>query len=337
MSLSQPLRSFPSLKDFYELLESYGCYTLEDALDRISIFKNKTELSKILNVISNAPKPWKKSITNNYTSPNTLKTFNSSLDNALGGGFPLGCVIEVFGPGGVGKTQFAKQLCCTVQLPSRVGGLEGKALYLDTECSFYPKRFDEIASGAMKVLIKQNIPTFSMSDNVYIRKIRSSQELIDTLESLTSSDEFFQDTRLLVVDSVTFHFRFQEKMECSLSNTCQVFKVLSLLNRFALKRKSVVLLTNQMTTQIIEGSYSVDTAALGENWSHSCAAKVHLDFHPKRRKIRSLQMVKCMYKDMKDMKTVHYCITQDGIRDASSKFIDKLYQMDPDDDCNFSY
>ncbi|CAB4067249.1 RAD51L2 [Lepeophtheirus salmonis] len=123
MSLSQPLRSFPSLKDFYELLESYGCYTLEDALDRISIFKNKTELSKILNAISNAPKPWKKSITNNYTSPNTLK------------------------------------------------------------------------------------------------------------------------------------------------------------------RKSVVLLTNQMTTQIImRGSYSVDTAALGENWSHSCAAKVHLDFSSKTTK-----------------------------------------------------
>ncbi|KAB7499586.1 DNA repair protein RAD51-like protein 3, partial [Armadillidium nasatum] len=63
-------------------------------------------------------------------------TFSEDLDNLLGGGFPLKSVMEISGTPGIGKTQMCLQACVSVQLPSCIGGVEGEAVYVDTEGSF---------------------------------------------------------------------------------------------------------------------------------------------------------------------------------------------------------
>jgi len=55
------------------------------------------------------------------------------IDHQLEGGLPPRCLIEVFGKAGSGKTHLAIQCCLSVQLPFSEGGLEGGALYIDTE------------------------------------------------------------------------------------------------------------------------------------------------------------------------------------------------------------
>ena len=47
----------------------------------------------------------------------------------------------------MGKTQICLQLCSTVQLPECLGGLNGKAIYLDTEGAFNPERMLQIVKS----------------------------------------------------------------------------------------------------------------------------------------------------------------------------------------------
>lgn len=84
-----------------------------------------------------------------------LATGLSNLDIALKGGLLVGCISEISGPPGVGKTQFC--LNCTLQtlaqrqLPavSPVGGQNrpsvGGVIYFDTELKFDPNRLIQMA------------------------------------------------------------------------------------------------------------------------------------------------------------------------------------------------
>jgi DNA repair protein RadA len=67
-----------------------------------------------------------------------LTTGSQNLDELLGGGLETGAVTEVYGEYRTGKTQIAHQLCVNVQLPYDDGGLDGSALYIDTEGTFRP-------------------------------------------------------------------------------------------------------------------------------------------------------------------------------------------------------
>merc|ERR1719491_355958 len=75
----------------------------------------------------------------------TLTTGSSELDKLLEGGVETGSITEVFGEFRTGKTQLCHTLCVTCQMPITNGGAEGKAMYIDTEGSFRPKRCQEIA------------------------------------------------------------------------------------------------------------------------------------------------------------------------------------------------
>jgi len=78
---------------------------------------------------------------------NHLTTNSSTLDEILAGGIEPGSVTEFYGEYRTGKTQIAHQLCVNVQLPYEEGGLEGNALYIDTEATFRPERIIQMAEA----------------------------------------------------------------------------------------------------------------------------------------------------------------------------------------------
>ncbi|MHA1301116.1 MAG: hypothetical protein ACTSO9_16980 [Candidatus Helarchaeota archaeon] len=78
---------------------------------------------------------------------NCITTGSLRLDALLGGGIKVGKITEFFGQSEVGKTRLAHQLCVNVQLPKKEGGLNGNALYLDTENTFRPERIVEMAEA----------------------------------------------------------------------------------------------------------------------------------------------------------------------------------------------
>jgi len=74
-----------------------------------------------------------------------LTTGSQALDELLGGGLDTQTITEFFGAYGSGKSQLCHQLCVNVQLPYERGGLEGAALYIDTEHTFSPERIVQMA------------------------------------------------------------------------------------------------------------------------------------------------------------------------------------------------
>ena len=74
-----------------------------------------------------------------------ISTGSSNLDELLIGGVETQAVTEFYGEYGSGKTQICHTLCLNVQLPVEEGGLNGGAIYIDTENTFRPERLRDIA------------------------------------------------------------------------------------------------------------------------------------------------------------------------------------------------
>ncbi len=74
-----------------------------------------------------------------------LTTGSKELDKLLAGGIETGSITELFGEFRTGKTQLCHTLCVTCQLKLEQGGGEGRALYIDTEGTFRPKRLIAMA------------------------------------------------------------------------------------------------------------------------------------------------------------------------------------------------
>ena len=128
-----------------------------------------------------------------------ITTGSQELDNLFGGGIETGCVVEFFGEFRTGKTQIAHQLCVNVQLPREDGGLNGNALYIDTEGTFRPERIIQMAEGLdldhKKVL--KNI--------VFGRAYNSDHQILLIKEATNLIKE--KNIKLVIVDSLIGHFR----------------------------------------------------------------------------------------------------------------------------------
>src|SRR5271157_3413766 len=76
-----------------------------------------------------------------------VSTGSKNLDDLLGGGIESWAMTEFYGEFGSGKTQICHTLCVMVQGPKGQGGLDGGAVYIDTEGTFRPERIAQIAEA----------------------------------------------------------------------------------------------------------------------------------------------------------------------------------------------
>ena len=128
-----------------------------------------------------------------------ITTGSKSVDTLLGKGFETQAITELIGEFGSGKTQICHQTCVTVQLPKERGGLEGKALFIDTEGTFRPERIVNIA---------QNFgldPNQVLDNIIYAKAYNSDHQILLAEEADHIVPE--NNVRLLIVDSVITHFR----------------------------------------------------------------------------------------------------------------------------------
>jgi len=133
------------------------------------------------------------------TSIGRLTTGSSRLDVLLGGGVETQAITEFFGEFGTGKSQICHQLAVNVQLPIRRGGLDGAALYIDTENTFRPER---IVAMARHVGLE---PDEAMERIIYSEAYTSDHQML----LLDKADKVIKEKniRLIIVDSLTAHFR----------------------------------------------------------------------------------------------------------------------------------
>jgi DNA repair protein RadA len=198
-----------------------------------------------------------------------LKFLIPELDDMLGGGVETQSITEVYGEFGAGKSQITHQLAVNVQLPAEHGGLEGRAVFIDTEDTFRPERIDEMARGLdddvaeaamelhgiddgsagneedMKALVQ------SFLDKIHVAKAFNSNHQILLAEKAKEISKEYEDdefpVRLLCVDSLTAHFRAEYVGRGELANRQQKLnKHLHDIDRVGNLYNAAVVVTNQV-------------------------------------------------------------------------------------------
>ncbi len=128
-----------------------------------------------------------------------LTTASKQIDELLGGGLETQTITEFYGEYGVGKSILCHQLAVNVQLPEEKGGLNGAALYIDTENTFRPEWIVRMAK-AIGV-----DPTETAKNIIYSEAFTSDHQIL----ILEKADKIIQENKvkLIIVDSLTAHFR----------------------------------------------------------------------------------------------------------------------------------
>ena len=128
-----------------------------------------------------------------------LSTGSRALDELIGGGLESQTITEFYGEYGVGKSILCHQLAVNVQLPPGQGGLDGSALYLDTEQTFRPEWIVRMANaiGIDPEKAAQRI--------IYSEAYNSDHQML----LLEKADQIIKENnvRLIIIDSLTSHFR----------------------------------------------------------------------------------------------------------------------------------
>ena len=172
-----------------------------------------------------------------------LATGSRAFDELLGGGVETQAITELYGEFGSGKTQVAHQLAVSVQLALERGGLEGSCILIDTENTFRPERISQIAEGL-------DLNPEDVLRNIHVARAHNSNHQILLVEAASELSEQLKGSdypvRLLIVDSLTAHFRAEYVGRGTLADRQQKLnKHLHDLMRFGTLNNAVVLVTNK--------------------------------------------------------------------------------------------
>jgi len=172
-----------------------------------------------------------------------LSTGSKALDNLLGGGLETQAITEFFGEFGSGKTQIMHQLAVNVQLPVEKGGLEGHAVFIDTENTFRPERIKQMAEAL-------GLDPIETLKNIHVaRAFNSSHQMLLVEKAKELAEKY--PIRLLIVDSLTAHFRVEYVGRGTLHERQQLLnKHMHDLLQFADVHNAVIAVTNQVAANV---------------------------------------------------------------------------------------
>ena len=171
-----------------------------------------------------------------------LSMTSKQLDELVGGGLESQTITEFYGEYGVGKSILCHQLAVNVQLPIEQGGLNGGALYLDTENTFRPEWVVRMAGslGLDPETVGKNI--------IYSEAFNSDHQIL----ILEKADKIIQENniKLIIVDSLTSHFRSEYLGRENLAERQQkINSHMHRLVRLARAFNAVAVVTNQVMSK----------------------------------------------------------------------------------------
>ena len=171
-----------------------------------------------------------------------LTTGSKAFDELLGGGFESQAIVELFGEFGSSKTQLCFQLAVNATLPEDMGGLDSEVIIIDTENTFRPERIAQMA----RYLGADPEDTLK---KIHVARAFNSQHQILLVEKAM---ELARDrkVRLLIVDSLTSHFRAEYVGRGTLAERQQVLnRHMHDLLTFGTMNNAVIAVTNQVAAK----------------------------------------------------------------------------------------
>ncbi len=235
---------------------------------------------------------------------NRLTTNSSTLDEILAGGIEPGSVTEFYGEYRTGKTQIAHQLCVNVQLPYEEGGLEGNALYIDTEATFRPERIIQMAEA-------KDLDYNKTLQNIVVGRAYNSDHQVLLIQEASKIIKE-KNVKLVVVDSIIGHFRSEYVGRGTLANRQQLLNghIHDLLRLTEIFDELAVMFTNQVSSKpdVFYGNPTVATG--GHIIAHGATIRIYL------RKGKGEQRVAKMIDapHLPEAEAV-FTITEEGIKD----------------------
>ncbi|WP_459192948.1 DNA repair and recombination protein RadA [Halosimplex sp. J119] len=225
------------------------------------------------------------------------------VDELLGGGIETQSITEVYGEFGAGKSQVTHQISVTVQLPREHGGLEGSAMFIDSEDTFRPERIDQMVRGLSEDVLEDTMVLHgvveddeqadatddalledlveAMLDNIHVAKAFNSNHQIllaeQAQELASESQEGEFPIRLLCVDSLTAHFRAEYVGRGELAERQQKLnKHLHDLMRVGDLHNTAVVVTNQVASNP-DSFFGDPTQPIGGNiLGHTSTFRIYL-------------------------------------------------------------
>ena len=182
-----------------------------------------------------------------------IKTSCAEFDEMMGGGIESQSITEIYGEFGSGKTQVAHQLAVNVQLAPENGGLNGSVIIIDTENTFRPDRIQQMVEGKANELGIE-LDSEEILKNIHVARAYNSNHQILLVDSAMDLANELKDSdrpvRLLIVDSLTAHFRAEYIGRGTLADRQQKLnKHLHGLQKFSNLYNAVVLVTNQVMSK----------------------------------------------------------------------------------------
>lgn len=235
-----------------------------------------------------------------------ITTGSAALNDLLGGkGIESRAITEAYGAFGSGKTQLALTLSVNVQLPKEAGGCNGKAVYIDTEGTFRPDRIRQIseAIGANPEKVLKNI---------LIARAFNSDHQILLLDKISEMVKEGEPIKLLIIDSLTAHFRAEFSGRGQLADRQQKLnRYLHNLMKLAEQHNLAVFVTNQVMANPAQMFGDPTTAIGGNIVGHASTFRMYL----RRGKAGSRVAKLIDSPNLPDNETV-FMLTEAGVRDA---------------------
>ena len=171
-----------------------------------------------------------------------LTSGSKSLDELMGGGFESRAITEFFGEFGSGKTQLCHQLAVNCQRPLDEGGLEGHTMIIDTEQTFRPERIVQMSEAL-------ELDPDEVLKKIHVARAFNSHHQTLLVDKATELAKEYP-VRLLVVDSLTAHFRAEYIGRGALAERQQMLnKHMHDLLRFGDLNNAVIAVTNQVAAK----------------------------------------------------------------------------------------
>jgi RAD51-like protein 2 len=237
------------------------------------------------------------------------------------------------------------QFSIDVQLPAEFGGLEGQAIYIDTEGSFMVERCAQMADAfishlqrivrhkndLVKLAAASRVTKETVLANIHYYRVRDATEQVAVVETLPLMLESHPTIKVIIIDSIAFHLR-SEYTDMS-ARTRSLAEMAQKLMALATAKEVAVILMNQVTTKVIKVHNNINNnggrdrqqqgagsscnnlttvtrlvPALGDSWAHAATNRIVLYWKDGTRQA-------FVYKSpTRPAATAEYTVTQDGVR-----------------------
>jgi len=268
----------------------------------------------------------------NQINTNRITTGAKSLDGLLGGGIETEALTEFYGAYGSGKSQVCHTLAVMAQLPKDKGGLNAEVIFFDTEDTFRPERIRDIVINRELVPLKDkakksdpNEPVnesdvMKFVDRITVAKCYNTSHqmlLADQVSDILNKERVDKDqdkdpmTRLIIIDSVSTHFRSEYAGRGLLAEKQQALnKYIHKLKRTAEAYKLAIVITNQVMGN--PGGFGSPVIPVGGHvLGHGSTYRIYL-----KKSLKTKRIAKMDDSPMHAQNEIVFDLTEAGIKDS---------------------